>query len=311
MRRSEIPMKKSNAWRLAIWVASGALGLMPGLGAAQEEAAVAEEAEVAPIEQLSPYILSAGLVHHMYSFSHDALQQRSDYVIDRSDAWREGDTDGEGWGVSFMVKRDEYRAQLVYLKSDYTYKRHNGSFTHEIDTDRRDLELTWSKEQQQTKYGVWGSTLGFHYTGTSKAIDITENSDHLRMDGDVTWLMLMAGYFAEWKPFQNDLVRVFGKLHGMVGESEGLSRMGSDSDELDGDIVETYEDDYSIAYGANAMLGMGYQITKRISAIVDYRREWMYSFDATDSGTIVFPDNNDALHIENYHGVRAYVMAEF
>ena len=29
----------------------------------------------------------------------------------------------------------------------------------------------------------------------------------------------------------------------------------------------------------------------------------MYSFDATDTGIVVFPDNNDALFIENHHAV--------
>ena len=34
-------------------------------------------------------------------------------------------------------------------------------------------------------------------------------------------------------------------------------------------------------------------------------REWLYSLDGTDTGTVIFPDNNDALFIENHHAVMA------
>jgi hypothetical protein len=40
---------------------------------------------------------------------------------------------------------------------------------------------------------------------------------------------------------------------------------------------------------------------------LEYRREWLYSFEATQSGIVVFPDNDDALFISNTHGVYIYL----
>ena len=62
-----------------------------------------------------------------------------------------------------------------------------------------------------------------------------------------------------------------------------------------------------MAYGARASFGVDIAITKRVRLTVDYMREWLYSFDSTDTGIVVFPDNSDALFIENHHALVASV----
>jgi hypothetical protein len=64
-------------------------------------------------------------------------------------------------------------------------------------------------------------------------------------------------------------------------------------------------EEYSLAYGARASFGVDVAITKRVRLTIDYLREWLYSFDAKDSGIVVFPDNSDALFVENQHAVLA------
>ena len=118
--------------------------------------------------------------------------------------------------------------------------------------------------------------------------------------GTVEWDVLQAGYFGEWTPLLGWLY-FFGDIGGRFGEVEGICRRGSDANWKDGRIREGYIVDSSLAYGAYASLGIGVQY-RGFSADVAYRRSWLYSFDATESGTVVFPDNDDALFIQNDGG---------
>jgi len=149
----------------------------------------------------------------------------------------------------------------------------------------------------------WGSTLGFRYLGMHKDVSVTEGEMTVDGSGNINWLMLVGGYDGLWQPFDSPTFKARGFIHFFLGEADGTARSGTDEDWTDGVVSETYSDEYSLAYGARASFGVDVSITKKLRLTVDYMREWLYSFDATDVGVVVFPDNRDALFIENHHAV--------
>jgi hypothetical protein len=141
---------------------------------------------------------------------------------------------------------------------------------------------------------------GYLQMQSDKWMEIVENRVRVPGKGEVDWRLLQVGYFGRWNPVFPWLY-FFGDIGGRFGEVEGICRRGSDTNWKDGAIREGYIKDSSIAYGAYAGLGIG-AVYRGFMADVAYRRSWLYSFDATDSGTVVFPDNDDALFIQNDGG---------
>jgi hypothetical protein len=165
--------------------------------------------------------------------------------------------------------------------------------------------MSWSQIRGRNNQAEWGSTLGFRYLGMQKDVEVTEGSMTVDGSGNVNWLMLLGGYNGNWRPFDTPVVQAHGAIIFFLGEADGTARSGFDDNWEDGIVAEEYSDEYSLAYGARASFGVDIAMTKRVRVSVDYMREWLYSFDATDTGIVVFPDNHDALFIENQHSVMA------
>jgi len=236
------------------------------------------------------------------SHAHDAVQHRADYSDDTRQHWQNGDADGDGWGVTLSVKQgpSELTVRRESIEHTFTADRDPNS-RHEVDTQRDDWEiLYWHTEDGRDEIGEKGARgwqVGVRHIGSRKNIEISERSARLEEKGDVTWKMLQGGYWGVYRPVAWN-ARLFGALHFMFGEVDGLSRYEND-DELDGKISESYRQDQGLAYGMGLTLGAGMDFLKYCSINLGYRREWLYSFQATDSGVVVFPDNDDALFIEN------------
>ena len=277
------------------------LGILGSTGAVVAEEALPEDEidYVAPEDQ---WIVRAGLNHRIYVGLHNALQDRADESYDPPLNWRDGDLDGRGWGLHVAVSRGLGELNFDFNRSDYEYKLDAGDAGfHETHSERRDLEIYWQEGRGQSERGVWGSSIGFRHVGLTKDITIREGSHVFEKEGNINWWLFSPGIFGDLRPFRNDIatLRVRGNL--LLGEVNGVAREGNDAD-FDGNIEEQYGDDYSLAYGLNFDIELALFVTKDIIASAGYMREWLYSFDATeDTGVVVFPDNNDAMFIENSH----------
>ena len=259
------------------------------------------------LEKDDEWNVNVELVHKVTTFHHDALQKRADQEYDIDEVWRNGATEGDGWGISVTAQKDKGRGVMSFVRCDYDYDRMLEEGWHSITSDRRDFDLMWSQITGTHKDSMWGWNLGFNYLGLNKTIRITEGGDSLTEKGQNYWYMLIAGYFGENWVFGREYFNIHGSVNLMFGEASGLARNGFDDDEDDDDIKEWYNDKYSLAYGMNASVGVGFRLTPRINVGLDYEREWMYSFKGTETGVVIFPDNNDALFIENSHNVYAFI----
>ena len=276
-----------------------------------------------------PWTITVGPAVEFFTYEHDAIQQRSDSKFDNAnqDAWREGHTSGDGWGLRLTATRgkDQGIANLTFLTSKSTYDldvpagspnygaNNTAGGSQHIDTERRDFDVSWYQPSGSEERGDWGWTMGIRYLGTIKDFDVEEGDAKLEQNGQVNWYLLRAGYAGTYWPFGRDVVfDVHGGLDALFGQVEGISRTGGDSG-YDGQIDESYSTKASLAYGATGLLGVDVKPFRQrdIRLSLDYRRDWLYSFDSTDTGIIVFPDNTDALFIENTYSVRASLCFAF
>jgi hypothetical protein len=266
---------------------------------------MADETGTEIIQEASPWRVSGGLIYKNWLYEHDALQQRAPAGTVHGDDWEQGDTDGSGWGLQTHIGRGDGRLNASFIKSDFKYElRPVGGF-HKIDTVARDAELSWSQIRGRSEQAEWGSELGVRYLGMQKSASLSEGQRTIDASGNVNWLMLLGGYNGNWRPFETPMFQAHGSLLFFLGEAKGTALSGRDDSWTDGDISEIPVEEYSLAYGARASFGVDVAMTKRVVLTIDYMREWLYSFDAKDSGIVVFPDNSDALFIENQHSLSA------
>jgi hypothetical protein len=278
-----------------------------------------------PEESEDRWHLSGAYAYRDYTFARDALQTRSDHDDHQPWSWEDGSSEGNGSGLRIAVERGVESVSLTYVEASYDYRLElapterapRSLGRHHISTDRRDLDLSFARisgtTEDLSERGRWGWRIGLRYIDLDKTDEIYEehvgHSDSKDLHGEIEWKLLYAGYFGVWRPFEWRL-KAYGALHLLFGEASGLSREGSD-DELDGRIREYYEHNDSLAYGANASAGVAVDFQRLLTAAIAYGREWLYSFEATDSGTVVFPDNDDALFIDSHHAWTAYLGLTF
>lgn len=257
--------------------------------------------------------ITVGPAHEIYLFNHDALQSRMNDLDSNAENWRNGDVEGGSWGLRVVggkgAKVGDGFGTVTIMMSSYEWEFiPEVNNLHQIHTDRRDFEGLWSQYTMVDESARLGWTLGFRYLGSNKRIVIEERDgnkrDSMDRSDNNTWLLLTGGYFGEWRPFDSDICMFSGYINGLFGEVDGIARSGKDIS-WDGDIDEEYKQSFSIAYGMNAGFGLRFAIFPRVSVLVAYEREWMYSFESTDTGVVMFPDNNDALFIDNSHTVLA------
>ena len=262
-------------------------------------------------QEAAPWRISGGLVYKNWLTEHDALQQRVPSTVKTASDWENGSTQGSGWGLQTRINRGDGTLNVSFEKSQFNYElwkpsAENPTFHQTINTTARDFEPTWSQVHDRTSQAEWGSTLGFRYLGMQKDDAVTEGTKPtVEAPFNVNWLMLVGGYYGNWRPFETPVVQAHGSILFFLGEAKGNARMGMDTNSVDGVISETYPVQYSLAYGARGSFGVDVALTKRTRITIDYMREWLYSFDSTDTGIVVFPDNNDALFIENHSAVVA------
>ena len=278
------------------WAAAVAAGVA---AQAQNEPAAGLELEETRSE---PWRVVADGIFYSVLYQHDALQTRADFEEDRAESWRRGDASGNGWGLRLAVAKGDGAASVRFINAEFDYERREPGGYHEIENIRNDLELLWSQRAGATESSQWGWDIGYRYIGVTKRMTLVERHDDLRFSENTNYHMLQAGYFGRWQPFKGPNLGVYALIRGMIGEASGFARRGSD-DKWDGQIRERYDDDYSLAYGARAEFGVNWDLRNGLRASLSYHREWIYSFDSTDSGLVVFPDNSDALFIENVHAV--------
>ena len=263
------------------------------------------------LQEASPWRISGGLIYKNWLYEHDALQQRRPASAKNANEWEQGNTDGSGWGLQTRIGRGDGELDVSFIKSDFKYELSPPGGHHRIDTVSRDFEVSWSQVRGRNNQAEWGSTLGFRYFGMQKDAEIREGKATVAGSGDMNWLMLLGGYNGKWRPFETPTLQLHGSILFFLGEADGTARSGGDTNWTDGVVSETYDNEYSLAYGARASAGIDVAITKQVRLEVNYMREWLYSFDATDTGIVVFPDNNDALFIENQHAVVASLNYSF
>lgn len=241
---------------------------------------------------------SAAYVHRRYDKRHDALMNRNDYDSAQYDNWERGYIKGNANGIRLSVGKEKSGTLYgQYLADETQYEWRSPAGYHRVESDGDELQLGWRQVAETWEGGQWGWTAGFLAQKDVKWIETQEKSALQLGQGNVEWNLLQVGYFGEWTPLVEWLY-FFGDVGGRFGEVEGNCRRGSDENWKDGRIGERYIYDSSIAYGAFASLGVGVEY-QGFTVDVAYRRSWMYSFDATESGTVVFPDNDDALFIQN------------
>lgn len=292
------------AWVLAALALAGTMGV----ARAAEDGMLTDEQllEEGLTRKEEPFEISLGINWRAYMFEHSALQTRSDRENDGSEDWRDGNLDGGGWGVSFAVQRLTSKIEANIVASEYDYDLDQGGLRHTIKTDRRDFELNWQELGGQSERGKWGWLVGVRYITEDQRFKIVEKKGVLEDSGDISWFMAEAGYWGKVEPFRRPFMSLYGNTKILLGEAEGIARSGSD-EAIDGNIEQSYDDEFSVAYGLNGTLGVAFRIRKHLGLNLEYYREWLYSFDSTGSGIVVFPDNNDALFIENTHGVNGYI----
>lgn len=255
-----------------------------------------------------PWTISVGAQSAVYTFIHSALQRRADSSSDQADNFRDNEADGTGWGVLFSAKKGDGAVVVDFLRSEYEYMDSYSNGFHRIETDRTDFQVYWEQITGRNSNGYWGWNVGARWLGESVRAEVNEGSASLSGDDSVNWLLLKTGYWGELAPWDGNLISAHGNINLLIGEVRGLARSdGSDDDPNDGVITETYDTEFSLAYGASALAGITLHIFDQLNVKVEYQREWLYSFEATDSGIVVFPDNDDALYINNSHGVFIYL----
>lgn len=267
------------------------------------------EFDEAPEEQ--PWILTAGLEAGIFTYVHSALQRRSDDAFDSSEDFRDNEADGEGWGVAFEATKGDGTLVVDFLRTDSKYEnifvRGSRPAGSRINTDRTDLEVLWRQKTGENPNGHWGWHAGVKWVGENLELLIVEGGERVNAFEDINWLMLKAGYYGELTPWEGQILTAHGQANLLLGEVEGFARTaGSDVDPTDGNIEEDYGSEFSLAYGASAIGGITLHILDQFHVTAEYRREWLYSFEATGSGVTVFPDNNDAKFINISHGVFIY-----
>lgn len=308
----------------------GLLMMMVAITTAGRSRAAEDAVTVETGGPLNQWNVSIDFVTKGYTYQHDALQKLVDYESEYEDTWRNGESEGNGWGLRVTGQKDLGRISLLFVHSEYDYKHTEafelgvlkGEGTFKVATQRRDFDVWWSEITGTADEAYWGWNLGFRYLGMDKTISygagvLSTNDVHVDVwqRGSVTWQMIMAGYFGEMWPFGKQYFNLHGSLNGLFGEVSGLARIKSvetldpESIHNTSELVEQIYDEnkYSIAYGLRGSVGMGFRITKRFSLGIDYEREWLYSFKGTETGLVLFPDNHDALFIENNHNVYAYL----
>ena len=298
-------INKGTTMKKVIWLTMMVAGGV-SLCSAQEKTKPDVNSELgdAAQESTTPWRISAGVLYKNWLYEHDALQQRGPTTAKNGEDWENGSTSGNGAGLQMKVGRGDGTLDVSFAKSDFKYVYSKTlNYRQEIDTVSRDFEVTWSQITGRNNQAEYGTTIGFRYLGMQKDVMIRENALSVEGGGNMNWLMLEGGYTGSWRPFETPLFQAHGGLLFFLGEASGTARSGMDTNWVDGVISETYSDQYSLAYGARASFGIDISITKRVWISIDYMREWLYSFDSTDSGIVVFPDNSDALFIENHHAV--------
>lgn len=258
------------------------------------------------VEREEPYELFLGIGARTYMFQHSALQTRFDRQDNDTEEWREGEADGDGVAWQFGVARKTSRIVGTLVMSDYDYGLTKPGLQHEIKTRRRDFDLAWEELTGESERGRWGWLLGARYTTLDERLSIRESSDTLTESDSVTWFLAQAGYWGSISPFYGDFLSLYGNTRLFIGEADGLSRSGTD-EAIDGNIQQTYQQDFSVAYGWNFTGGVAMRVRDRVGIHVEYYREWLYSFESVDSGIMVFPDNSDARFIDASHALQAYV----
>lgn len=303
---------ETNKKLIAALVAALAMaGSVPARAADEDKLTDEQLLEEGLTKKEDPYEISAGLAFRAATHRHNALQQRSDRQNDNTEDWRDGNSDGNGFGFVIAVERGSSRLQMKINATDYDYTLDLPNYEHRIDTERRDFDLEWQERSGQTERGNWGWSLGVRAVTLDERVSIREKKTVREIDDGVDWLMAQAGYWGNLRPFGNDVMRIYGFTHLLIGEADGITRDGSDLNGGDGAISETYDNGHSVAYGLNGGLGAAFRVHKHVGLGIEYYREWLYSFDSTDSGIVVFPDNDDALFIENTYGLNAYLTVHW
>lgn len=300
-------MKKSSDW-LRIG-AIALLAISASAVMAQDEYSLSDEEllEEGVTGREDPFETFLGLGTRGYMFHHSALQTRTDRQDDDHEEWRDGNLDeGDGWALQLGVARKTSRIVGTLVSSDYGYSLVKSGLEHTIKTDRRDFDLAWEEMTGESERGQWGWLLGVRYTTLDERMRIEEGRDAVEVKDDVTWFLAQAGYWGGIHPFYRDFLKLYGSTRLFIGEAEGVARSGSDT-AIDGNVEQSYDDEFSIAYGWNFNGGVAMRIRDSIGIHIEYYREWLYSFESVDSGIMVFPDNNDARFIDASHGVQAYV----
>jgi hypothetical protein len=255
-------------------------------------------------EQEEAWILSAAPQAGIFTFIHSALQRRADASYASAEDFRDNEADGEGYGIVLKAQKGPGALVIDYLRSDVKYERRIPAGGSRINTSRTDLDILWRQTTGQNDNGHWGWHAGVRWLGESNDLAILEKGKILRENEEVNWMFLKTGYYGELTPWSGQVITAHGNVNLLIGEVEGLARAsGNDVDAGDGKIEETYDRDFSLAYGASALMGLTLHVTDQVNVSVDYRREWLYSFEATGTGIVVFPDNDDAKFINLNHGV--------
>lgn len=249
-----------------------------------------------------------------YGYAHDALQHRTDDDEDGNNDWSSSDSSGDGYGIRFTVSWDgEGSALLTFQSSETTYDdTDEAGGSHQINNDLFNGQIEWQQVTDTGKDWHRGWKAGLRYLSEDKDVSITEAYGRTvrSFDASTSWKLVSGGYFFDWRPFGR-WVRVICEAGALFGDVEGDCREGRDESWTDGRISEEYQEADSLAYGANVGMTVYADIHPRVSLGVGYRREWLYSFDATDSGMAMYPDNNDALFISNGDYVTANLVLRF
>jgi hypothetical protein len=293
-----------------------------GAGVCRAESGETDTPDI-PLRPVRNWTVSVGGSSLDTQYARNALHSRSDDDDDAPWLYDDGDADGDGYGLHLVIERENERVTFDYYDADYTYynfqsraERLYGS--HQVDTDYTDWQLMYwrfvSDGVGLENDSRWGWRAGIRRLYSDNDIHIEEvrydHQDVKDFSGHVDWQMVKVGYFGEWTILGFRHARVYGGVDLMFGNVSGLAREGND-EAANGSIDETYTDEDSLAYGADVRIGLSLDLLQYVTLGADYAREWMYAFDATDSGVVVIPDNNDALFIESHHTARFYLTLNY
>jgi hypothetical protein len=267
-----------------------------------------------PPEPEDQWRISLGPSFRAFSEAHDALQVRADDSFEHSEEWRNGKVDGDGWGLRMLVGRGDGEFQINFYNTEYEFEVIDLETPagQRIKTERRDVDIVWSQITGAEGNTMWGWKAGYRHVGTEKTVRVVELDAEQMANDNVNWNLLTAGYWGDARPFGGKIFKLHGAMNLFLGEVAGMAREGSDEDPTDGTIGEVYQkSSFSVAYGLNFDAGLRIKLYRELELALDYRREWLYSFESTASGIVVFPDNADALFIENTQLFSTYLMYKF